>query len=135
MKITFNEKEKSIEIKDGLKWQYQLLKISLIFTIMNAVLFPVFVLEKIQLEWMGFIWIIVGLASLVILIYTFLKKSTSEKMKLSEITSLTEKNVFGRKRFSLQLKNGKYRDLMELKKETDISEMKELFRNIGIKTT
>ncbi|MGM1057048.1 MAG: hypothetical protein ACQEWG_14260 [Bacteroidota bacterium] len=135
MKITFNEKEKSIEIKDGLKRQYQLLKIPLIFTIMNAVLFPVFVLEKIQFEWMGFIWIIVGLASLVLLIYTFLKKSTSEKLKLSEITSLTEKNIFGRKRFCLQLKNGKYRDLMELKKGTDISEMKELFRNIGIKTT
>ncbi|MFO8147766.1 MAG: hypothetical protein R6U03_10295 [Gillisia sp.] len=135
MKITFNEKEKSIEIKDGLKRQYQLLKIPLIFTIMNAVLFPVFVLEKIQFEWTSFIWIIVGLASLVILIYTFLKKSTSEKLKLSEITSLTEKNIFGRKRFCLQLKNGKYRDLMELKKGTDISEMKELFRNIGIKTT
>ncbi len=135
MKITFNEEEKSIEIKDGLKFQFLLLKIMLIFTIINSILFPVFVLEKIQLEWMGFIWIIVGLASLGIIIYTILKKSTSEKLKLSEIKSLTEKQVFGKKRFSLQLKNGKFRDLMELKKETDISEIKELLKNIGIKTS
>ncbi len=135
MKITFNEKEKSIEIKDGLKFQYFLLKIMLTFTIINSILFPVFVLEKTHLEWMGFIWIIVGLASLSILIYTMLKKSTSEKLKLSEITSLTEKQFFGRIRLSLQLKNGKLRDLMELKKESDISEMKELLKNIGIKTS
>ena len=135
MNITFNEKEQAIEIKDGLKFQYFLLKIMLIFIIVNAVLFPVFVLEKIQLEWMGFIWIIVGLASLSILIYTMLKKSTSEKLKLSEITSLTEKEVFGRKKFSFQLKNGRFRDLMELKKETDIREMKTLLENIGIKTS
>ena len=135
MKITFNEKEKSIEIKDGLKFQYFLLKIMLTFTIINSILFPVFVLEKTHLEWMGFIWIIVGLASLSILIYTMLKKSTSEKLKLSEITSLPEKQFFGRNMIRLQLKNGKLRDLMELKKESDISEMKELLKNIGIKTS
>lgn len=135
MEITFNEKESSIEIKDGLKRQYLLLKITLIFTIINSILFPVYVLEKIQVEWMGFIWIILGVASLLVLIYTTLRKSTSEKLKLSQITSLVEKQVFGRKRFSLQLKNGKLRDLLELKKETDISEAKKMFKNIGIKTS
>lgn len=135
MKITFNENEKSIEIKDGLKRQYLLLKITLIFTIINSMLFPVYVLEKIQVEWMAFIWIILGVASLFVLMYTMLRKSTSEKLKLSQITSLIEKQVFGRKRFSLQLKNGKLRDLLELKKETEISEVKKLFKNIGIKTT
>ncbi|MFO7719020.1 MAG: hypothetical protein R6W85_01100 [Gillisia sp.] len=135
MNITFNEREKSIEIKDGLKFQYFLLKIMLLFTIINSILFPVFVLEKTHLEWMGFIWIIVGLASLSILIYIVLKKSASEKLKVSEITSLIEKLVFGRKRFSFQLKNGKLRELPELKKESNITEIKELLKNIGIKTS
>jgi len=135
MKINFNEKEKSIEIKDGLKTQYLMIKIMLIFTLINSILFPVFVLDKKQLEWMGFIWIILGLASMIMLTYQIMKKSTSEKLNLSEISSLTEKQVFGRKRFSLKLKNGKLRDLMEMKNESDIIETKELFKNIGIETS
>ncbi|MFC4721793.1 hypothetical protein ACFO5O_05650 [Geojedonia litorea] len=134
MKIEFDENEKSIEIKDGLKMQYLLMKISLIFTLINSVLFPVFVLDKKQMEWMGFIWIILGIFSIVILIYQLLKKSASEKLNLSDISYLTEKQVFGRKKFSLKLKNGKLRDLMEMKNESDIKETKELFKNIGIET-
>ena len=135
MKIKFNEKEKSIEIKDGLKTQYLLIKMTLIFTLINSILFPVFVLDKQQLKWMGFIWIILGLVSMIMLIYQIMKKSTSEKLNLSEISSLTEKQVFGRKRLSLKLKNGKLRDLMEMKNESDIKETKELFKNIGIETS
>ena len=134
MRINFNKNENSIEIKDGLKTQYLLIKMSLIFTLVNSVLFPVFVLDKKQLEWMGFIWIILGVASMGILIYQILKKTASEKLNLSEISSLTEKQVFGRRRFSLKLKNGKFRDLMEMKKESDIIKVKNLFKDIGIKT-
>ena len=133
MKIQFDEKEKSIEIKDGLKTQYLLIKMMLFITFINSILFPVFILDKKQLEWLGFIWILLGLGSMIMLIYQVMTKSTSEKLNLSEISSLTEKQVFGRTRFSLKLKNGKLRDLMEMKNESDIIETKELFKNIGIK--
>ena len=133
MKIKFNETEKTIEIKDGLKKQYLLMNISLIFTLVNSVLFPLFVLDEKQMEWMGFIWIILGIFSIVLFIYQILKKTTSEKLNISEISSLNEKQVFGRKRFSLKLKNGKFRDLMEMKNESDIIKTKEMFENIGIK--
>ena len=135
MKLKYNDKEKSIEIKDGLKTQYLLIKIMLIFTLINSILFPVFVLEKKQLEWMGFIWIILGLAALTMLIYQITKKSSSEKFNLAEISSLTETQIFGQKRFSLKLKNGKMRDLMAMKNETDIKETKDLLKNTGIKTS
>ncbi len=135
MKIKFNENEKTIEIKDGLKQQYFLIKMSLVFTLINSILFPVFVLDEKQLKWMGFIWIILGITCTGILIYQLLKKTASEKLNLSDITKLTEKQLFGRKRFSLKLKNGKFRDLMEMKKESDIIEMKKLFEEVGIKTT
>ncbi|MDO6602459.1 hypothetical protein [Arenibacter palladensis] len=133
MKIQFDEKEKSIEIKDGLKTQYLLIKMMLFITFINSILFPVFILDKKQLEWLGFIWILLGLASMIMLIYEVMNKSTSEKLNLSEISSLTEKQVFGRTRFSLKLKNGKLRDLMEMKNESDVIETKELLKNIGIK--
>ena len=135
MKIKFNEKEKSIEINDGLKTQNLMIKVTLIITLINSILFPFFVLDKKQLELRVFIWIILGLVSLIMLIYQIMKKSTSEKLNLSEISSLTEKQVFGRKRFSLQLKNGKLRDLIEMKNQSDIIETKELFKNIGIETS
>lgn len=135
MKIIFNEIDKSIEIKDGLKTQYFLIKMTHFFTIVSSVLFLLYILEKEQLEWMAFIWIILGIVSLGMLIYQKLKKSASEKLKLSEISSFNEKEVFGRKRFSLKLKNGKCRDLMELKKGTDIIEIKKMFENMGIVTS
>ena len=135
MKIKFNEKEKSIEINDGLKTQNLMIKVTLNITLINSILFPFFVLDKKQLELRVFIWIILGLVSLIMLIYQIMKKSTSEKLNLSEISSLTEKQVFGRKRFSLKLKNGKLRDLIEMKNQSDIIETKELFKNIGIETS
>jgi hypothetical protein len=64
-----------------------------------------------------------------------MKKSTSEKLNLSEINSLNEKQIFGRKKLSLKLKNGKWRDLIEMKNESNIKETKELFQNIGIETS
>ena len=135
MNIKFNENEKSIDIKDGIKTQYLLMKMTLIFTLINSILFPVFVLDKKQLEWLGFIWIILGLVSMIMLVYQILKKSTSEKLNISEISSLTEKKVFGRKRFSLKLENGKLRDLMKMKNESDITETIKLFKSIGIETS
>ena len=135
MKIKFNDIEKSIEIKDGLKTQYLMIKMMMMITLLNSILFPVFVLDKKESEWLRFTWVISGLTCLIMLIYLVMKKSTSEKLNLSQINSLTEKQIFGRKRFSLKLKNGKMRDLIEIKNELDIKETKELFQNIGIETS
>ncbi len=132
MEINFNEKEKSIEIKDGLKIQCLMIKVMLIFTLINAILFPVFILDKKQLAWMGFIWLILGLVSLSMLAYQIIKKSAAEKIRIHDISSLTEKQVFGRKMLSLKLTNGKLRDLMEMRNESDITKTKKMLKRIGI---
>ena len=132
MKINYNESENTIEIKDGLKNQYLVIYLCLIFTFVNSVI-QTLILDKNQMEWTAFIWIILGLLSVALLTYQILIKTASEKLNVSEISSLVEKDVFGRKRISLKLKNGKLRDLMEMKKQSDITQTKELFKNIGIK--
>ena len=132
MKINYIESEKTIEIKDGLKNQYLVIHLCLIFTFVNSVI-QTLNLDKKQMEWIGFIWIFLGLLSVALLTYQILKKTASEKLNVSEISSLVEKDVFGRKRISLKLKNGKLRDLMEMKKQSDITQTKELFKNIGVK--
>ena len=132
MKITYNEKEKTVEIKDGLKKQYQIIDLTLIANLLNFFLFSVYILKTKYLRPIIFFWIILGLASLIILIYRKLKIVSSEKIRVSEISSLTEKEVFGRKRFRLKLKNGKYRELLWLKNKSDITQTKELFRDLGV---
>ena len=132
MKINYNESEKTIEIKDGLKNQYVVIYLCLIFAFVNSVI-QTLMLDKKQMQWTAFIWIILGILSMILLTYQILKKTASEKLNVSEISSVVEKNVFGRKRISLKLKNGKLRDLMEMKKQSDITRTKELFKNIGVK--
>lgn len=132
--IKFNENQKTIEIKDRLKFQHYMFRIMLIITVINSFIFLI-TFNKIQLKWMGFIWIILGITSAGIFTYHLRKKTASEKLNISEINSLTEKQLFGRKRFSLKLTNGKWRDLVEMKNEADIKEMKALFEKIGIKSS
>ena len=135
MKINYNEQDKSIEINDEIKTQYWFTNAMALLNIINSIIFPVFVLEKKEFLWFGFIWIIIGFASLVGLIYQIMKKSPAEKLKLTEINSLTEKQFIGRKTLALKLKNGKFRDLITMKNEKDINETRELFRSLGIKFT
>lgn len=134
MNINYNEKDNSIEIKDTYKTQYWITNVSVIFAIINCILFPVYILEKKQMEWFGFIWIIIGIALLIGLIYQIMKKSASKKLYLPEINALVETQFFGRKRISLKLKSGKSRDLIDVKKEADIRDVKKFFKNIGIET-
>ena len=131
MKITYNGKEKTIAINDGLKTQYFLFKLMLVINLLNSIIYSISVLKNNQPKWLFLFWIILGIISL-ILLYKMQKKVSSEKIPISEISSLTEKEVFGRKRFRLKLKNGKYRELLWLKNKSDITQTKELFRDLGV---
>ena len=133
MKIKYNEKENSIEIKDGQKTQYYTIGFLMLINIFNAVVNLLNMNSK-QLDWMGYIWVITGGLSLVILAYYLFKKTTLDKIPLEKIRRLKEKNILGVKRFSLELTNGKLRDLTQLKAQSDIAELKKMFADRGIKT-
>lgn len=135
MAITYNENDNSLEIKDTLKTRYWITNVSLIFMIINCILFPAFILEKQQMEWFGFIWILIGIASVIALIYQILKVSATENLKLSEIHSLEERQFLGKKSISLQLKNGKFRDLTPMQNESELIKKINFFKNIDIKIT
>lgn len=95
----------------------------------------VFQLLDINENGIGFIEIIffiIGIISLIILYIFIFKKSTSDKIPIEKIERLTKKSIFGKKQFSLKLKNGKKRDLTELKSETEFAELKKLFSEFGI---
>lgn len=134
MKLNYNKEENLVQISDTFKTQYWITNVTVIFAIMNCIIFPVFILEKKHMESFGFIWIILGIFLAITLIYQIIKISASNKLKLSEIHSVNEKQFFGRKRISLKLENGKSRDLIDVKNEADLRDVKNFFKNIGIAT-
>jgi hypothetical protein len=131
MKISYNESERSIEIQDGLKNSYLILKILMILNLLNAVAR----LFKIPLSEYGFLeifWLVLGVLSLILLYFFVFKKSTSSKIEVDKIKKLKEKSFFGRNRYSLELVDGKQRDLVNFKNEWEFAKVKELFENVGI---
>ncbi len=58
--------------------------------------------------------------------------STAENIPVEQISRLEEKTVFGKKRFALELKNGKKRNLGNFKTQSDLIKARELFKIIGI---
>ena len=131
MKIEFNESENSIEIKDGLKNQYLILKILMILNLANAII-RIFGKQTTEYGFIEYFWIGVGIISLVVLFMFLFKMSTAEKISIREITGLEEKMVFRKKRFALKLKNGKKRNLGKFKNQLELAKAHELFIRIGI---
>lgn len=131
MKIKHNEIDKSIEIQDGLKNYSVLVKLLMILNLIIAILN----LSDVNETGMGFmeiIWLMLGIICLVVRYIFIVKKSTLEKIPLEKLKKLKEKSIFGKKRFSLELINGKKRDLTELKREAEFNELRKLFFEIVI---
>lgn len=131
MKINYNEIDKSIEIKDGLKSHFFIMKMLMILTLLNVIL-NLYDVNKNELGFIEIIWFILGIISLVSLYFFIIKKSTLEKIPIEKIKRLNEKSIFGRKRFSIELSDGKKRDLTEMKSQAEFNELKKLFSEIGI---
>ncbi|MEL0645562.1 hypothetical protein V6251_14305 [Olleya sp. Ti.3.14] len=131
MNIIYNEKENTIDIKDGLKSQYFMIKALMILNLLNAALNVSYISES-GIGFMQIIWLILGLVSIVVLYFFIFKKSSQEKIDTKTIVSLTEKKVFGAKRLSLQLTNGKHRDLAYLKSSEEIIKVKKMLSKLGI---
>lgn len=131
MKIIYNDEENSIEIKDDLKNSYFLVKSLIVLNLVNAVL------RLINIEETGFgfqeiLWLIIGLISLIVLYFFLYRKSTADKINLSSIKRLKEKSVLGRKRYSLELTNGKHRDLIRVKNDDELDELRKILNDSGV---
>ncbi|MDF0706035.1 hypothetical protein [Flagellimonas okinawensis] len=131
MKVNYNTSDKTIEIEDGLKTHYLVLKMLMILNLGNAAL-NLYDINKKEIGFIEIVWIVVGLISLVLLYFFIFKKSTQNKLAVTSIERLDTTSLFGRNIFSIVLKNGKKRDLIEIKSKEDFNQLKTLFSNIGI---
>jgi Na+/melibiose symporter-like transporter len=130
MNINYNEVDKTIEIKDRLKSHVFLINFLMVLNLLSAILNLSDV--KASFGFMKIIWLVIGVVSIVILYNSIFKKSTKEKIPADQIKRLDKRVFLGRKKYFIELKNGKTRDLVEVKSEEDRKQLNEMFRKNGI---
>ncbi|MGV6831228.1 MAG: hypothetical protein ACWA5P_06665 [bacterium] len=132
MKVSYNETSQSIEIKDGLKKQYLLLKFLMILNLFNAIMRLVNK-EVASYKFLEYAWVFVGVISLVALFMFVFRLSALENIPIDEITNVEDKTYFGKRRFAFILKNGKKRNLGSFKSEQELADTLELFDRLSLK--
>lgn len=125
MNINYNEFNQSIEIKDGLKSYVFLINVLMTLNLVTATLN----LSDIEVPFglMKVIWLVLGGISIFILYNSIFKKSTIEKIPVDQIKELNQRNFLGRKKYFIKLKNGKTRDLVEIKSELEFAKLRKMF--------
>jgi len=132
MKISYNESDRAIEIRDGLKTHVLLIKVLMFLNLASSVL-NLLDLSAANFGFVKLIWIFLGTVSLIVLYRFTFKKSTLENIPIAQIKGLSESVFLGRKKYFLELQNGKRRDLLEIKTDAEFKELKKMFSKIGIK--
>jgi hypothetical protein len=103
----------------------------MILNIANAVI-RILGKQTTEYSFLEYIWVGLGIISLVVLFRFLFNMSTSENIPVEQISRLEEKSLFGKKRFALVLQNGKKRRLGNFKTKSELIEVRELFIKIGI---
>jgi hypothetical protein len=130
MNINYNKSNKSIEIKDALKNHLFLINLLMVLNLVNSILN----LSDLNTNFglMKIIWLVLGTVSIVILYNSIFKKSGIEKIPIDQIKGLNQRVFLGRKKYFIELKNGKTRDLLEVKSESEFTKLRTMFTKNGI---
>jgi len=132
MNITYNEQDKTINVKDGLKSHLFLMKFLMIVTLINSVV-NVYDLNSMNFTYVSALWIVLGIVAALFLYSFTVKKSGLEKIPGYQIQGLGERVFSGRKKYFIVLEKGKTRDLLDVKTEADRKKVEQIFKKNGIK--
>ena len=129
MNIKVNEIEKTITITDDLKSHYLMLTIICVLNLFSAV---IQLLDRSKTDIVGkdIIFIVLGSGSIILLYIILFKKTTLNNIPIDAIERLSDKKMFWKKQYGIRLKNGRFRDLKEIKTQKEFDELKELVERI-----
>jgi len=129
MNIKVNEIEKTITITDDLKNHYLMLTIICVLNLFSAV---IQLLDRSKTDIVGkdIIFIVLGSGSIILLYIILFKKTTLNNIPIDAIERLSDKKMFWKKQYGIRLKNGRFRDLKEIKTQKEFDELKELVERI-----
>lgn len=131
MNINYNEADKTIEIKDGLKSHLFLMKFLMILTLTNSIL-NLYDMNASNFGFVTVIWLVIGIVSTIFLYHLILKRLGLEKIPVNQIKGLNERVFSGRKKYFIALENGKNRDLLDVKSEEERQKLAIMFRKNSI---
>ena len=131
MDVYYNGNDNTIEINDDIKSIYLFYKILIILNSVSASL-RLYNIDKSELSLEMIIWLIIGTFSVIIGLYLFLKRSTQQKIAIDTINGLSKSNILGKSKYSIDLKNGKKRELPNVKTQGQFKEVQKMFGNIGV---
>lgn len=130
MNVKYISETKVFEIKDGLRTTYAVLMALCLINILNGVIY--FIGNPVPaFKFLHYMWILIALTSLVLLWFFVFRKSTLSKVQRDQIQRVIEKKVLGKKKLQLQLKNGKSRDLPQMKTVADHLSLRKVFEDAG----
>jgi hypothetical protein len=87
---------------------------------------------KVSFGFMKIIWLLLGAVSILILYNSIFKKSTKEKIPIDLIKGLNQRSFLGKTKYFVALKNGKTRDLVDVKSEAEYTKLRIMFTKNGI---
>ena len=103
MNINYNTADGTIEIKDGMRMTYNVLKILMVINIFNASI-SYYNAPANGKGFLEILWICVGVLSLGVLFFLIFRKSTARVLPVGNIIRLKEKRLFGKRHFAFVLK-------------------------------
>ena len=83
---------------------------------------------------MKILWLVLGMLSVVILHKYIFKKTGSEKIPADQLKGISESVFLGRKKYFIVLQNGKQRDLLAVKSDAELAQVRKLFTKNGLPT-
>ncbi|MBC5839013.1 hypothetical protein [Flavobacterium muglaense] len=131
MNLKYNEVDKTIEVKDGLKTHLFLMKFLMIVTLTNSMLNLSDVVTS-TFGYVTIIWLILGVVAGGFLYHFIFKRTGLEKIPADQIQGFNERVSSGRKKYSLSLKNGKTRDLPEVKTAEEAKKVTTMLKKNGV---
>ena len=129
MNIKVNKIEKTITITDDLKNQHLVLIFIIVLNLFSSV---IQLLDRSKTDIVGkdIIFIVLGSGSIILLYIILFKKTTLNNIPIDAIERLSDKKMFWKKQYGIRLKNGRFRDLKEIKTQKEFDELKELVERI-----
>jgi hypothetical protein len=131
MLIQHDEKTGTIVLNDGYKVQYRILLALIIINGINGVING-FYNRLDDLGVISFFWMLILVVSLILLFYFLIKKTAKSKIPVLEVKKLKVNTRWGKKKYSLELSNGKIRDLPKFERQEDIDALLKAFGHASV---
>ncbi len=129
MNIKVNAIEKTITITDDLKNQHLVLIFIIVLNLFGAVI-QLLYRSKTDIVGKDILYIVIVSVSIILLYIILFKKTTLNNIPIDAIERLSDKKMFCKKQYGIRLKNGRFRDLKEIKTQKEFDELKELLERI-----